>query len=87
MRRNLPLPDKIQNAPELEPGLALYLRAFYELNASRAVGMGEGPIPWGAIDQWCASLGMSEEEAEDVHYLVRQLDNAYLQHKAKKAQR
>lgn len=84
MRRGLPLPDKIQNAPELEPGLELYLRAFYELDSCRSVGMGEGPIPWTAMEQWATSLGMDEEEREDVHYLVRRLDNAFLEHQAKK---
>lgn len=85
MRRGLPLPTKIRDAPVLQPGLELYLRAFHELDASRSFGMGEGPIPWGAIEQWCVAVGMTEEEAEDVHYLVRQLDNAYLRHKAEKA--
>ena len=44
--------------------------------------MGEGPIPWGAIDQWCTSLGLDDEDRDDVHYLVRQIDNAFLKHKA-----
>jgi hypothetical protein len=46
--------------------------------------MAEGPIPWGAIEQWCGSLQLNEEEREDMHYLVRQLDNCYLQFRASK---
>lgn len=84
MRRGLPLPDKIQNAPELRPGLELYLRAYYELDSCRAIGMGEGPIPWTALDQWAGRLGLDEEERGDLFYLVRRLDNAYLEHVSKK---
>lgn len=49
--------------------------------------MGEGPIPWAAIDQWAWSNELDEEARDDVHFLVRQLDNTYLQHKAKAAKR
>lgn len=84
MRRGLPLPDRIQNAPELLPGLGLYLRAFYDLDSCRPVGFGEGPIPWTAIEEWCRSLELDEEERDDVHYLVRRLDNAYLKHREAK---
>ena len=84
MRRGLPLPERIKNAPELAPGLGIYLRAFYELDSCRPVGMGEGPIPWTAVEDWCRSLGLDEEERDDVHYLVRRLDNAYLKHRESK---
>lgn len=80
MRRGLPLPERIRDAPELAPGLGIYLRAFYELDSCRPIGMAEGPIPWVVVDQWCQSLGLDEEEREDVHYLVRRLDNSYLRH-------
>jgi hypothetical protein len=84
MRRGLPLPDRIQNAPVLAPGLGLYLRAFYDLDSCRPIGMGEGPIPWSAIEQWCQALDLDEEESDDVHTLVRRLDNAYLRHREAK---
>lgn len=64
--------------------MELYLRAYYELDSCRSIGMGEGPIPWTALDQWAARLGLDEEERGDLFYLVRRIDNAYLEHLAKK---
>ena len=84
-RRGLPLPARIQNAPELAPGLGIYMRAFYDLDTCRPMGVTEGPIPWTAIERWCDAAKMTEEEErDDVHYLVRRLDNAYLAYKRKK---
>jgi hypothetical protein len=82
MRRGIPLPERIQNAPELQEGLAIYLVAFYDLDTCRAVGMSsEGPIPWTAIQQWCQAMHLGPEETEDVHSIIRHLDNFYLRHR------
>lgn len=84
MQRRLPLPDRIQNAPELELGLMLYLVAFWDLDSCRPLGYGEGPIPWTTIEQYAQLNGIEGEQCEMLHYHVRQLDNTYLKHRASK---
>ncbi len=49
--------------------------------------MGEGPIPWVAIDQYCASASIVGEQREDVFYHVTHLDKAYLEWVRKDAER
>lgn len=78
------LPVKIQNAPPLQSGLALYYEAFNDLSSCRAIGMAEGPIPWTAINDYCDYLELYEEERYDMFYHVRSLDLAYLKYMDKK---
>jgi len=82
MRR--PLPDSIQNAPALELGLELYWDAFWDLSTCRPSGFGAGPIPWLAIRDYGLTFGFDDEQLEDLFYLVRVMDNAYLEHYKKK---
>lgn len=81
MRR--PLPKAIRDAPELQFGLELYYGAFFDLHSCRSVGMGEGPIPWISIAEYCFINEVRGETAEDLFYLVRAMDNAYLGHREK----
>lgn len=81
----MPVPDAIQNAPVLAPGLELYWEAFMELSSCRSIGMGIGPIPWTAIRAYAAYLGLGD--GEDFHRfqtLVRGMDAVYLDHHVKK---
>lgn len=55
-----------------------------DLDSSRQLGMAIGPIPWMAVEEYCRARGFNEELSEDVHYLVRAMDDAYLEHKSKK---
>ena len=81
------MPDAIANAPELLQGLEGYYQAFLELHTCRAVGFGEGAIPWTAIDAYATRHGLEGEEYEDFEDLVRVLDDAYLKHRREKAER
>jgi len=83
--RRKPLPERIQNAPDLFVGLELYFDAFVELNTCRSTGWGPGPIPSWCIDEFCVRNGICGEEAEDFHYLLRQMDGAFLKHMASKS--
>lgn len=85
MREGLPLPDKIANAPVVTLGLQLYWVAFMELNSCRGIGMGPGPIPWTAIREYCLEFRLDEDQAEDMFFIIRQLDNSYLLHNEKKS--
>ena len=83
-RRKRPIPERIQNAPDLLTGLELYFEAFIELNTCRSAGGSPGPIPSWCIDEYCIRLGLTEDEAEDLHYHIRMMDQAFLQHIAEK---
>lgn len=81
----MPLPPKIANAPELQVGLDLFYVAFLDLNGSRQMGYGEGPIRWETIHFYCEANGIVGEQREDMFYHMTQMDSVYLDHKAAKA--
>lgn len=84
MRERLPLPERIQNAAQIELGLELYYGAFFDLHTCRPLGMAEGAIRWMDIHDYCDRLGVSEDQREDMHYHIRVMDNAYLEWRGKK---
>ena len=72
------LPAWYLEEPELEPGDAFYLSAFYELSTTRAQGFGTGPIPWQQIVAYSDRMGFDAEMAAFFHQAIRTLDNAYV---------
>lgn len=84
MRERLPLPDAIQNAPELLPGLDIYLTAFFDLNSSRQYGMTAGPIPWIVINEYCKVNELDPQQRDDMFYFIREMDNHYIKYLSKK---
>jgi hypothetical protein len=80
----VPLPDRIQNAPILTKGLELYYAGFMDLMASRQTGFGIGPIWWKTIQEYCDYHKLDEDQTEAMHFLVQQMDVAYLKHLEKK---
>lgn len=85
MREGLPLPKRIQNAPQLLPGLDLYMRAFYDLDTTRQVGFELGPISWLAIQEYARELELEGEGKEDLHHFIRVLDNEFLMYHKRKS--
>jgi len=83
--RRRPLPDRIQNAPDLHMGLELYFGAFMELNTCRSTGWSAGPIPAWCIDEFCSRNELDSDEAEDMHYLIRQMDQEFLKYMERKS--
>lgn len=82
---NMPLPEKIKNAPALLQGLELYYMAFMDLTTCRGQGYGsEGPIGWLQMFDYCCVYDISGEQQEDLFYHVQHLDRAYLEYKSKK---
>lgn len=73
-----PRPQWLQNAPTLLPGLDFYFVAFNELTTCRSIGMGVGPIPWTVIQEFADREGLDGEERACLLYLIRSMDNAYL---------
>lgn len=76
-RERLPLPNRIQNAPDLRIGLELYYSAFLDLCSSRG-GMGDGPIPWTVVHEYGLLLGLDDDQLDDLHYYVSRMDDAQL---------
>jgi hypothetical protein len=84
LREHLPIPSKIQGAPELFAGLDVYYVAFLDLHHGRPVGLAEGAIPWDQVQTYGRETGLTEDELDDLHYFVRELDTAYLDWRRKK---
>lgn len=84
LRERLPFPDRIANAPELTLGLELYYLAFMELTDSRQMGMSLGPIPWKVIREYCRELGLSEDQTEEMHLHLKEMDSVFLAFNRKK---
>jgi hypothetical protein len=86
-RRGGKLPDVVENAPTLQPGLIYYYLIWQELSADRQIGFGLGPIPSSSIRCYCKDEQLTDDETYDVTYLVRALDRAFLDHAAQESKR
>ena len=83
-RERLPLPMKIQNAPQLYLGLELYLGAYFDLQSCRPSGWGDAVIPWLTVDDYATRRGLDDEQREDLQVIVRRLDEEYLSYRESK---
>lgn len=61
-------------------GLELFWEAFWELTTCRSVGFSMGPIPWLAMREYAVTFEMGGDQQDDLFYLVREMDNAYINH-------
>ena len=66
-------------------GLSMYFTAFWELSTCRQIGMGVGPIPWTAMLDYARYMELDWEQTEDLLYIVRKMDDAFLKHHRPKA--
>lgn len=75
---NGPLPDKILNAPELQPGLELYINAFNTLSPGRNRGDGwVGSIPYIAVSQYLRDHSIDGDDWANALDILGKLDEAY----------
>lgn len=86
MRAGLPLPDRIQNAPKLWPSNGLYWSAFWDLTTCRTTGWSVAPIPWTAMKEYAEVHGFDERQTDFLFYIVRSMDNAYMDLRARKSE-
>lgn len=84
LRQGQPIPRKIRDAPALRLGLELYFMGYQDLARSRPGGLTTGPIPWGAIQEYCAWNELSREQTEEMHFYISRMDQALIQHQATK---
>lgn len=70
---------------DLEPNIAgfeYYTEAFKELNSTRPIGMGVGPIPFTAILEYFKVYPC--DDFEEFNYIIRSMDEAFLRHQSTK---
>ncbi len=73
----LPVPEKFE-VPELDFGLSLYLDAFLELDSERTHFHGPTRIPWSSIARYAEFNEFTKEQAENLFFFVRKLDEQVL---------
>lgn len=78
VRRRQPLPDAVQNAPSLLPGLELYLEAYMDLATCRSTAFAVERVPWTAIDQYARRNGIDGEAFDYFLALMREMDQEYI---------
>lgn len=79
MRFGRPLPERIQNAPELCLGNLLFYQGFLELTSSRQIGKVLGPIPVLKMLEYCELVDIDGELRTDFIWIVTRLDQKYLE--------
>lgn len=78
MQARLPLPTNIQNAPELDIGLQLYLQAFFDLDSERSHAFSLVRIPSSAIRSYAREFDLDEVQSELLIFYINEMDNAHL---------
>jgi len=68
-------PRLLEPPPEVQQGLGIYMRGFFELASDRQQG---GKIPWSTIQDWCEANGQLGDDAKDAHFLLGRMDLAYM---------
>lgn len=81
VRQGRPLPNRIQNSPQLHLGLTLFFIGFLDLTDEREIGLVHGPIPWRAIREYCLDHEIVDEQKEDFFFHIKRLDMSYLKWK------
>ncbi len=84
-KRNVELSEALANPPCLDNWNIWVRDAFPELSTCRQVGMGSGPIPWTAIDQYAARHQIFGASYDLFVYLIRRMDDAFLKYKKSEA--
>jgi hypothetical protein len=74
-----PVPPAIANAPELLPGLQLYLVAFCDLETERPIGQFiPGPIPRSHVRAYARQLGLVGDDRAYFAEVIAALDDWHL---------
>jgi len=76
--------ESIEEEPELNEGLALYLSAYYDLDTERSHGLCLTPIPSSSIVQYAETYDFDEEQTENLVHYIKKMDAANLEKLAKK---
>lgn len=78
-----PIPDwilkKRMNRPELGFGLSFYYNAFFDIGSERPPSQTVWNIAWSSIQRYADHYEMDFEQAEKLHFIIRKMDNAYIE--------
>lgn len=74
-----PAPQWYEDEPYLSPGQDWFIKAFWECDSERQVGMGLGRIPRSAVRAYGSDAGLDEAMIGITWTLVQGLDSVYLQ--------
>lgn len=78
-RQNMPIPDRILNAPVLREGMQWYVDVFNVLSPSRPSSQGYvARIPYPAFSMYCTDEGIDGPQREDMFYLITAMDNHFV---------
>jgi hypothetical protein len=72
------LPSWYLDEPSIDEVDAFFLRAFWDLNTERGIGMGEGRIPWSKIVGYGLYFELRRDTIDTLVHVVKSLDNTYL---------
>lgn len=73
-----PIPDFIRNKPELDPGLDVYLQAYFDLDGERTHAFGPTAIPVTSMLQYANAFKFDDDQLDDLIYFVRKMDTENL---------
>ena len=73
IRGGTPYPDKVKNAPELEPDEVFYFNAYQELSTTRRFE--GGYIPWDAIHEYAQVYRV---DTPDLAHVIMNLDTKFM---------
>ncbi len=82
-----PLPEWYLDEPDAYPGDHFYLKAFYDLNSCRSIGLNLGPIPWDKILKYAEYSQLDTQVTECFLTVIATMDNHYLEKVAKEQQK
>ena len=68
-------------------GLELFFGAFLDLDGDRPSGWTVRPIPWVSMLNYCKAYNIADEQREDLLYLVRAMDKAFIARSTEKSKR
>ena len=80
----MPLPERIRNKPTLRIGLEFYWKAYRDLTSDRDIGMGVGPIPWQAMNNWGIRNHVYGDDFERLVITLQGLDKVFMDRQGKK---
>lgn len=83
----MPVPEAIQNAPDLWLGLDLYYSAYLDLDSCRSNGFERGSISWFDIRQYCVLQELDEDQTNKMHLVIPMMDKEHYSFLSEKRKR
>lgn len=80
-------PQAYHDQPDVLPISDFAWQAFTDLSSERGIGMGLGPIPFGAIVRYADLYGLSVDEFDGLRLIIGEVDGFYLAQQSSKSDR